>query len=128
MVQPDIIIIEDDPLVGEISRDVLTDEGYTVQLIPNSRDAIAAIKAALPKLIITDIMLPGVSGLDICKTVKTDPALRHIKVMVMSGKVFEVEKIRAFRLGAIFFLQKPFDEKTFAKTVKDIMNGSVPAQ
>jgi len=122
MNRTDIILVEDDALVGEISRDVLMDAGYTVRLVQNSREAVAAIKAAMPKLVILDIMMPGISGLDICKTVKADPAIRHMKVIVMSGKTFNEVKMCAFRLGAAYFLQKPFDEKTLIKTVKAVMD------
>lgn len=125
MPNPDILIIDDDPLVREIASDILREEGYTVQIVPDAREAVAAIRAAMPKMVITDIMMPGTSGLDICKAVSADPALMHIKVMVMSAKPFEVEKRRAFMFGAVAFLQKPFDAKSFAKAVKNIMTDSV---
>lgn len=122
----DVIIIEDDPIVGEIARDILTRQGYTVQLLPDSREAVAAIKAAMPKLVITDIMMPGLSGLDICKEVKSDPAIAHIKIIVMSAKSFEVEKKRAIQFGALAFLTKPFNEKTLIMMVKRIISSSEP--
>jgi DNA-binding response OmpR family regulator len=128
MPPPDIIIIEDDPLVGEIARDILTRQGYAVQLLPESRDAIAAITAAMPKLVITDIMMPGLSGLDICNAVKSDPAIAHVKIMVMSAKSFEVEKKRAIQFGALAFLTKPFDEKTLIMIVKRLINSPGPEQ
>ena len=128
MPSPDIIIIEDDPLVGEIARDILTKQGYAVELLPESCDAIAAIKAAMPKLVITDIMMPGLSGLDICKAVKSDPAIAHVKIMVMSAKTFEVEKKRAIQFGALAFLTKPFDEKTLIMMVKRLINSPGPEQ
>ena len=124
MPQPDIIIIDDDPMVGELSRDLLTDEGYTVILVQDSLEAIPTIKASMPKLIITDIMMPGISGMDICKSVKSDPALKHIKIIVVSGKSYQIEQQRAFQFGADFFLQKPYNIETFSKTVKSIMDGS----
>ncbi len=124
MPQPDIIIIDDDPMVGELSRDLLTDEGYSVLLIQDSLEAIPSIKANMPKLIVTDIMMPGITGMDICKSVKSDPALKHIKIIVVSGKSYQVEQQRAFQFGADFFLQKPYNIETFSQTVKSIMDGS----
>ncbi|MFA6433952.1 MAG: response regulator [Elusimicrobiales bacterium] len=123
MPQPDIVIIEDDPLVGEISCGLLTDAGYAVLLIQDSYEALSVIRTSMPKLILADIMLPGISGMDICKTVKSDPALKHIKVIVMSGKSFAVERQRALRFGADLFLLKPYDVETFLKTVKSVMDG-----
>ena len=124
MPQPDIIIIDDDSMVGELSRDLLTDGGYTVLLVQDSLDALPAIKASMPKLIITDIMMPGISGMDICKSVKSDPALKHIKVIVVSGKSFLIEQERALQFGADCFLQKPYNIETFYRTVKSVLEGS----
>lgn len=124
MPTPDIIIIDDDPMVGELSRDLLVDAGYTVTLVQDSLEAIPTIKAQMPRLIVTDIMMPGISGMDICKAVKSDPALKHIKIIVVSGKSYQVEKQRAFQFGADFFLQKPYNVETFSNTVKSILNDS----
>lgn len=126
MANPDIIIVDDDPMVGELSRDLLTDAGYTVTLVQDSLEAIPTIKAQMPRLIVTDIMMPGITGMDICKSVKADPALRHMKIIVVSGKSYEVEKQRAFQLGADFFLQKPYNVETFSNTVKSILDGATP--
>ena len=126
MANPDVIIVDDDPMVGELSRDLLTDAGYTVTLIQESLEAIPAIKAQMPRLIVTDIMMPGITGMDICKAVKSDPNLKNIKIIVVSGKSYEVEKQRAFQLGADFFLQKPYNVETFSNTVKSILDGAPP--
>ena len=126
MTSTDIVIVEDDPIVGEIARDILTGQGYTVLLVQDSREAVAAIKAAMPKLVITDIMMSGLSGLDICQAVKSDPDIAHIRIMVMSAKSFEVERRRAIKFGALDFLSKPFNEKTLIMMVKRIINSSDP--
>jgi len=121
---PDIIIIDDDPMVGELSKDLLTDEGYNVLLLQDSMEAIATVKANKPRLIITDIMMPGISGMEICKAVRSDPTLKDVKIIVVSGKSYQIEKQRAFQLGADFFLQKPYNVDTFSKTVKSILEDS----
>ncbi|MBI4656315.1 MAG: response regulator [Elusimicrobia bacterium] len=118
---PDIIIIDDDPMVGELSRDLLTDEGYKVILIQDSINAIDIVRTQKPRLVISDIMMPGITGMDICKTIKSDPELKAIKVIIVSGKSYQVEKQRAFQFGADFFLQKPYNVETFSKTVKNIL-------
>ncbi|MBI5744611.1 MAG: response regulator, partial [Elusimicrobia bacterium] len=126
MANPDVIIVDDDPMVGELSRDLLTDAGYAVTLVQDSLQAIPTIKEQMPRLIVTDIMMPGITGMDICKAVKSDPSLKHIKIIVVSGKSYDVEKQRAFQFGADFFLQKPYNVDTFSATVKSILDG-VPA-
>jgi len=118
----DIILVEDDPLVGEIARDILTGAGYAVRLVPDSRDAMAAVKKIRPRLVITDIMMPGINGMDLCKMISSDPDLAKVKVMVMSAKSFEAEKRRAQMFGAAHFLPKPFTEKCLLKAVKDLLH------
>ncbi|MBU2530429.1 MAG: response regulator [Elusimicrobia bacterium] len=125
-----IVIVDDDPMVGELSKDLLTDEGYNVVLVQDSKEALDTIKANMPKLVVTDIMMPGISGMELCKEIKSDPVLKHIKIIVVSGKSYDIEKQRAFQLGADFFLQKPYNVDTFSKTVKSILDdssGAAPA-
>ncbi len=124
MDNPDIIVVDDDPMVGELSRDLLTDEGYNVLLVQDSMEALPTIRAHRPRLIISDIMMPGLSGMDICKMVKSDPDLKNIKIIIVSGKSYQVEKQRAFQFGADFFLQKPYNVETFSQTVKSILDGA----
>ncbi len=124
MENPEIIIIDDDPMVGQLSRDLLIDDGWKVLLVDDSKAAFNLVKQHMPKMVISDIMMPGITGLDICKMIKTDPATKKIKVIIVSGKSYEVEKQRAFQLGADFFLQKPYNVETFSKTVRSIMEGT----
>lgn len=123
MQKTDIILVEDDHLVGEIARDILSGAGYAVQLVQESREALDAVRKARPRLVITDIMMPGITGLDICRQISADPELAEVKVMVMSAKSFEVEKRRAAFLGAKNFLPKPFTEKCLLKAVRDLLAG-----
>ena len=118
-----MLVVDDDPMVGELSRELLVDGGYKVSLLQDSLQAIDTIKKLMPRLIVTDIMMPGVSGMDICKAVRSDPSLQHIKIIVVSGKSYQIEKQRAFQFGADFFLQKPYNVETFFSTVKSILDG-----
>ncbi|MDD2805577.1 MAG: response regulator [Elusimicrobiales bacterium] len=122
MTKTDIILIEDDPLVGEIALDILTGGGYAVRWVQDPGEAVTAVKKARPKLVITDIMMPGVSGMDLCKTISSTPELAEVKLMVMSAKNFEIEKYRARMFGALHFLTKPFTEKGLLKAVKDVLS------
>lgn len=126
MEKPDIIVIDDDIMVAELSRDLLVSQGWSVLLLNDSRSAFKTIKENMPKMVISDIMMPGITGLDICKMIKTDPSTKSIKVIIVSGKSYEVEKQRAFQLGADFFLAKPYNIETFSKTVKSILEGASP--
>ncbi|OGR81023.1 MAG: hypothetical protein A2X32_08760 [Elusimicrobia bacterium GWC2_64_44] len=121
MTKTDIILVEDDTLVGEIALDILTGGGYAVRWVQDPLEAVAAVIKARPKLVITDIMMPGISGMDICKAISTTPELAEVKLMVMSAKNFEIEKYRARLFGALHFLTKPFTEQGLLKAVTDVL-------
>lgn len=120
----DIVIIDDDPMAGELTKDLLTDEGWKVLLVDDSMKAIDEIKKYKPKLVISDIMMPGINGMEICKRIKTNPETKAIKVIILSGKSYESEKQRALMLGADYFIGKPYDVANFSKTIKEIIQGS----
>lgn len=117
------MIVDDDLLVREISSSLLSDAGYRVLTVADSLEAVQLIKKNRPRLVIVDIMMPGVNGMDICKSVKTDPELKNIKVVVCSAKSQEIEKLRAYRLGADYYLQKPYNVSTYTSTVKGVLDG-----
>lgn len=121
MDQTDIILIEDDKLVGELTLGILAHNGFSVRLIPDSRHALDQIKMTPPRLVISDIMLPGVTGLDLCKTITSDPALSGVKVMVMSAKSFDAEIRRARAFGARHFLAKPFSKEELLTAVNGLL-------
>ncbi|MEF3281027.1 MAG: response regulator [Elusimicrobiota bacterium] len=120
----DIIIIDDDPMSGELTKDLLTDDGWKVLLIDESLKAIEEIKRIKPKLVITDIMMPGINGMEICKRIKSMAETKSIKVIILSGKSYESEKQRAFALGADYFIAKPYNVETFSKTIKEIIENN----
>lgn len=113
----EIIVVDDDPLVGNLSHDILTDAGFQTKLIRDSRMAMGAIKENRPKLVILDILMPGIDGLTILHTIKNDAELKDTKVAVVSGKSFSAEIDRAKQYGAEMFIQKPYDVKDFANKV-----------
>lgn len=120
---PDIIVVDDDPMVSNLSHDLLTDEGYKVCIVQDSMEAIETIRGKKPRLVIMDIMMPGISGMELCKRLKSDPELKKTKVVLVSGKSFQAEKQQARELGCDFFIQKPYSVDSFAKTIKQILDG-----
>lgn len=120
----EVIIVDDDPMAGELTKDLLSDEGWKVTLIDDSTKALEAIKNLKPKLVICDIMMPGIDGMELCRRIKTNPETKNIKVIILSGKSYEKEKQRALTLGAEYFITKPYDVQNLTKIVKEILTGS----
>jgi len=121
---PEIIIIDDDPMTGELTKDILKDEGFNVFLIDDSITAIENIKKLKPKLVICDIMMPGINGMEIAKRIKSDPEIKNIKVIILSGKSYESEKQKALHIGVDYFISKPYEPPKLVEIIKSIIGES----
>ena len=122
-----IVVVDDDPLVGELTTTLLQDAGLETLLVNNSLKALDAIKADPPAMVLLDILMPGLDGLTICHRIKNDPATKDVKVVIVSGKSFQEDRMRAMNYGADAFIEKPYNVDTFAERVKEILAGK-PAE
>jgi DNA-binding response OmpR family regulator/phosphoribosyl 1,2-cyclic phosphodiesterase len=120
----DIIVIDDDPMTGELTKDILKDEGWNILLIDDSMKAIEGIKKYRPKLVIADIMMPGINGMEICKRIKSEPEIKTTRVIILSGKSYETEKQKAINLGADYFIPKPYEPAKLIEIVKTILGST----
>ena len=82
-----IFVIDDEKSLLELTRSLLNKKGYTTKLFHNGEDALNQLKNEIPDLIISDHMLPGKSGIDICHKVKSDDRTKHIPFLIMTGQV-----------------------------------------
>ncbi len=108
MPTPTILVVEDEPSQREIIRYNLEAEGFTVMQAENGDEALLQIKEAPPDLILLDWMLPGVSGIEICRQLKMTAATRAIPVIMLSARSDEVDKVRGLETGADDYVTKPY--------------------
>jgi CheY-like chemotaxis protein len=118
-----IIVVDDDPIVGSLTLELLQDAGFKAEWVSDSLKATDVIKAAKPALVILDILMPGLDGLTLLHRLKSDPETAPIKAIVVSGKSFEPDRVRALQYGAELFIEKPYDVEVFAKKVTEILSG-----
>jgi len=116
-----VIIVDDDPIVGALSLELLKDAGFSVLLVQDSLKAQDIIRAEMPTLVVLDILMPGIDGLTLLHRLKTDPETAKIRAIVVSGKSFEAEKVRARQFGAEEFIEKPYDIDAFPKKVAEML-------
>lgn len=103
---PEILIIEDERPIAELLKYSLEREGYAVRMAHTGSDGLAAIESALPDLILLDLMLPDMDGLDICRQVTQQ---RKVPIIIVSAKNDQVDKIIGLEYGADDYITKPFD-------------------
>ncbi|MGV6802745.1 MAG: phosphate regulon transcriptional regulator PhoB [Ruegeria sp.] len=127
MPTPTILVIEDEPAQREIIRYNLEAEGFDVQQAENGDEALIQIKEAPPDLILLDWMLPGVSGIEICRQLKMSSATRAIPVIMLSAKSEEVDKVRGLETGADDYVTKPYSVIELVARVKSQFRRTRPA-
>ncbi len=111
-----ILIIEDDKNIAELERDYLEIDGFDVQIIQNGNEGLKAALEDGFDLIIVDLMIPGVDGFEICKTIRES---MEIPLIIVSAKDADIDKIRGLRLGADDYLTKPFSPSELVARVKN---------
>ena len=107
--QMDVLVVEDEPAQREVLAYNLEAEGYTVRRAQNGEEAMMLIDEAAPDLIILDWMMPLLSGIEVCRQVKTRPETRGIPVIMLSARSEEVDAVRGLDTGADDYVIKPFD-------------------
>lgn len=110
-----ILLIEDEVSIAELQRDYLEINGFTVDIQHHGEDGLQQALKGNYNLIILDIMLPGISGFDICKQIR---AVHNIPILFVSAKKEDIDKIRGLGLGADDYITKPFSPSELVARVK----------
>lgn len=116
-----VLVIEDDRDIAELIDYNLRQEKYTVEVARTGSDGLSRARRFLPDLVILDLMLPDLNGIEICRTLKGDPKTKQIPVMMLTAKGEEVDRIVGFEVGADDYLTKPFSPRELVLRVKAIL-------
>ncbi len=123
-----ILAVDDESDILELIRFNLEREGYKVSSAMTGEDCIKKTKEKLPDLLILDLMLPGMDGLDVCKVLKNDVKTSHIPIVILSAKGDESDIVAGLELGADDYITKPFSPKVLVSRVKTVLRRSAAAQ
>lgn len=108
MTQPHVLIIEDEPAQREVLIYNLTAEGYRVSAAEDGEQGLEAVDEDLPDIIVLDWMLPHVSGIEVCRQLKTRTQTRGIPIIMLSARSEEVDRVRGLETGADDYVVKPY--------------------
>jgi len=108
--KPRLLFVEDEATLREHLAERLSDE-YIVDTAGNGNDALLAVMRAKPALVVTDIVMPDMDGVELLKTLRQSPGTRSIPVLLISGRAPEEQRIEGFEEGADGFLAKPYTER-----------------
>jgi two-component system, OmpR family, alkaline phosphatase synthesis response regulator PhoP len=121
MHKPKILLIEDEEDIAALIKLQAEISGYKLVVEVDGLNGLRAVEREKPDLIILDIMLPGQSGLDVCRKVKTNPELKNIPVIILSAKSEELDVILGLELGADDYVSKPFSPKILFSRVRAVL-------
>ncbi|HYR57631.1 MAG TPA: response regulator [Chthoniobacteraceae bacterium] len=116
-----ILVAEDEPDVLSLVASNLTSAGFNVIKAENGLVALNQAKETLPSLIVLDLMLPELSGLEVCKLLKKEPQTSQIPIIMLTAKAEEVDRIVGLELGADDYVTKPFSPRELVLRVKSVM-------
>jgi DNA-binding response OmpR family regulator len=116
-----VLVVEDDPDIAELVGRYLEKAGYTASRVSSGRDALDAVRAKAPDLIVLDVMLPHVDGLEVCRLLRANEHTANIPIIMLTARAEESERIVGLEMGADDYLAKPFSPNELVARVRALL-------
>jgi len=116
-----ILVVDDEEDLLELVNYNLSREGFRVECVASGEAALAAARKNLPDLVVLDLLLPSVDGLEVCRLLKNDPKTKHIPIIMLTAKSEESDMVTGLELGADDYMTKPFSPRVLLARVKAIL-------
>jgi two-component system phosphate regulon response regulator PhoB len=123
-----ILVVDDEPDAVELITFNLKAAGYEVTAAVDGEEALTKARSVLPQLIVLDLMLPGVDGLEVCKILRRDPATAAIPIIMVTAKSAEIDRVLGLELGADDYLTKPFSPRELVLRVKRLLQRQLQSE
>jgi two-component system alkaline phosphatase synthesis response regulator PhoP len=123
-----ILIVDDEPDILELIEYNLKKEGYQVFLARNGQEAVAEAKRSLPDLIVLDIMMPKMDGIEACRIMRTMPEFKNTFMVFLTARSEEYSEIAGFNVGADDYIAKPIKPRALVSRINAILRRNAPAE
>src|SRR5439155_26810821 len=123
---PSILIVEDEEALTLLLRYNLEAAGYEVDTVVRGDDADLRLKETIPDLVILDWMLPGISGIELCRRLRAQPDTRQLRTLMLTARADETERVRGLATGADDYIVKPFSVPELLARVKGLLRRASP--
>jgi two-component system, OmpR family, alkaline phosphatase synthesis response regulator PhoP len=121
-----VLIVEDDADIRELIRYNLAQEGFIVEEAPDGAQALDKVKRRVPDLMVLDLMLPGMPGLQVCRQMRAERETAHLPILIVTAKGTEVDKVLGLEMGADDYVVKPFSPRELVARVKALLRRANP--
>ena len=119
--RPKVIVAEDEPALAKVLKLRLEIEGFDVRTAGDGAEALDLIAEERPDVLVCDLMMPVMDGHEVCRTIKSDPALKDIPVLILTALKATRERERLEKLGADAFSSKPYDSKQLTAAIRGLL-------
>ena len=121
MSAPYVLIVEDEPDIANLIDFHLTRNGFETKIAPTGEEAMMQVERKVPDLVVLDIMLPGVDGLEVCRRIKRENSKSHIPIIMVSARGEESDVVVGLELGADDYVTKPFSPRVLLARVSAVL-------
>jgi two-component system, chemotaxis family, response regulator PixH len=115
-----LLVVDDTPSQLELINCYLQDGGYSVIKAYDAKDGYNKAITNLPDVVITDVVMPGMSGFELCRQLKRNPTTQNLRIIICSSKNGDIDKIWGMRQGADVYLTKPFSKQELLRAIKSL--------
>jgi two-component system, OmpR family, alkaline phosphatase synthesis response regulator PhoP len=119
-----ILVVDDEPAISQIARDYLERAGFRVISAGDGTSALRLARAERPALLVLDLMLPGMDGLDVTRALRQDVATRRMPIIMLTARVEETDRLVGLELGADDYITKPFSPRELVARVRAVLRRS----
>jgi len=116
-----VLVVEDEPDIAELVRYHLEQEGFAASVVDDGEKAFDLIRQRQPALIVLDLMLPGMSGLDVCRRLRAEPATARLPIVMLTARAAEVDRVLGLEMGADDYVTKPFSPRELIARVRAVL-------
>jgi len=116
-----ILIVEDSPSELELMSHYLKESGYNVIKASGAKEAIEQAILQNPDAIVTDVVMPGMSGFELCRSLKKNPVTQKLPIVICSSKNLEIDRLWAMKQGADVYLTKPYTREQLLRAIKSVV-------
>jgi two-component system alkaline phosphatase synthesis response regulator PhoP len=119
-----ILVVDDEPAIVQIARDYLERAGFRVLAAEDGASALRLARSERPALLVLDLMLPGMDGLDVTRALRQDPTTRRVPIIMLTARVEEADRLVGLELGADDYITKPFSPRELVARVRAVLRRS----
>ena len=124
----DVLVVEDEPDIRGLIVHHLERDGFRCRTAASGGEALARVRSAPPDLVVLDLMLPGMDGLEVCRRLRGDPATAALPIIMLTAKADEIDRVVGLEMGADDYLAKPFSTKELVARVRAVLRRARPGE